>query len=84
MTWDRRVEGRMVLIYSRSLEMDVPFEFVSQITGASPMAKASHVERCSAASRHCGPVMYLLGYEMLLFSWILHDWAEAEGSVEVE
>ena len=34
--------------------MDIPFEFVSQITGAGPMAKASHVERCSAASRHCG------------------------------
>ena len=56
--------------------MDVPFEFVSQITGAGPMAKACHVEGCSAASRHCGPVMFLLGYEMLLFSWIVHNWAE--------
>ena len=47
----------MVLIYGQSPEMDVPFEFVGQITGAGPMAKACHVERCSAASRHSGPVM---------------------------
>ena len=56
MAWDRRVEGRMVLIYGKSAEMDVPFEFVGKITGAGPMAKACHVERCSAASRHTGPV----------------------------
>ena len=29
MTRDRRVERRIVLIYGRSPEMDIPFEFVS-------------------------------------------------------
>lgn len=35
-------------------EVDVPFEFVGKITGASPMAKAGHVERCPSAARHDG------------------------------
>ena len=57
MTQDRRTKERVVLMYGRSPEVHVPFEFVSQIAGAGPMAKARHVERCSAASRHFGPVM---------------------------
>ena len=34
------------------MEVDVPFEFVGKITGASPMAKAGYVERSSPATRH--------------------------------
>jgi hypothetical protein len=38
----------------RGPEIDVPLEFVGQITGTSAMTKASHVERCATSTRHAG------------------------------
>ena len=30
----------------------VPFEFVGQVTGSSPMAKASDIKSCTTSTRH--------------------------------
>ena len=34
------------------IELGLPFEFICEVTGAGPMAKARHVQRSAAASRH--------------------------------
>ena len=34
------------------LKPDVPFEFVGEVTGASPMAKAGHVESSASTTGH--------------------------------
>lgn len=53
------VEGRGYR--SRSPMLDVPLEFVGQITGASAMTKASHVEGGAATPRHTVTASFMLG-----------------------
>ncbi len=38
--------------FNDRLEIDVPFKLIGQITGTSPMPKASHIEGCATATRH--------------------------------